>query len=52
VRSYLRARVVAAIALFSLWLAALFAGAPGGWAAHLLLAFAVALFPWRAARLL
>ncbi len=44
------ARAAASLALFSGWLALLFAGFAAGGAVHLLLAGSLALFPWRAAR--
>jgi hypothetical protein len=43
-------RAAVALLLFSAWLALLFAGYAGGGAVHLLLAAALALFPWRALR--
>lgn len=44
------ARAALALALFSGWLALLFWGLALGGGVHLLLAAALALFPWRAAR--
>ena len=41
------ARSVLALLLFSAWLALLFSGLAAGGAVHLLLAGALALFPWR-----
>lgn len=43
-------RAALALLLFTGWLALLFAGFAGGGAVHLLLAGALALFPWRALR--
>jgi hypothetical protein len=43
-------RAVCALLLFSAWLFLLFAGFAAGGAVHLLLAGALALFPWRALR--
>lgn len=43
-------RAAVSLALFSGWLALLFAGFAAGGAVHLLLAGGLALFPWRAAR--
>ena len=43
-------RAAASLALFSGWLALLFAGFAAGGAVHLLLAASLVLFPWRAAR--
>ena len=44
-------RPALSFALFSLWLALLFSGFSGRGTVHLLLAAALALFPWRQARL-
>jgi hypothetical protein len=44
------ARAALALLLFSSWLALLFAGFAFGGGVHLLLAAALALFPWRALR--
>jgi hypothetical protein len=41
-------RVILGLLLFSSWLALLFSGLALGGAVHLLLAGALALFPWRA----
>ena len=43
-------RTAAALALFTGWLALLFAGFAVGGAVHLLLAGSLALFPWRTLR--
>lgn len=43
-------RAALALLLFTGWLALLFTGFAGGGAVHLLLAGALALFPWRAVR--
>ncbi|HXO20724.1 MAG TPA: hypothetical protein VOA87_12475 [Thermoanaerobaculia bacterium] len=43
-------RAALALALFSLWLAGLFAGFRLGGAIHLAFATALLLFPWRALR--
>ena len=44
------ARATLALFLVGLWMALLFAGHTAGGATHLLLAAALAVFPWRAAR--
>ena len=43
-------RAAAALLSFTSWMALLLAGFAGGGAVHLLLAAALALFPWRALR--
>jgi hypothetical protein len=43
-------RLVGAATLFSAWMVLLLLGAAGRGAVHLLLAAALALFPWRAVR--
>jgi hypothetical protein len=43
-------QAVAALLCFTTWMALLLVGFAGGGAVHLLLAAAVAVFPWRALR--